>query len=42
MVKDNFLSSLIIVVNEVVKLGIRLFVKKNKQIVLESEEKIAA
>ncbi|MBU3130658.1 calcium-translocating P-type ATPase, PMCA-type [Clostridium tagluense] len=40
--KIIILSSLIIVVNEVVKLGMRLFVKKNKQIVSESEEKIAA
>ncbi|MCB2301052.1 calcium-translocating P-type ATPase, PMCA-type [Clostridium tagluense] len=40
--KIIILSSLIIVVNEVVKLGMRLFVKKNKQIVSEAEEKIAA
>ena len=40
--KIIILSSLIIVVNEVVKLVMRLFVKKNKQIVSESEEKIAA
>ncbi|MBU3072260.1 calcium-translocating P-type ATPase, PMCA-type [Clostridium estertheticum] len=36
------LASLIIVVNEVVKLVMRFFVKKNKQIASESEEKIAA
>ncbi|MBZ9686800.1 calcium-translocating P-type ATPase, PMCA-type [Clostridium estertheticum] len=40
--KIIILSSLIIVVNELVKLGMRLFIKKNKQIVSESEEKIAA
>ncbi|MBU3146563.1 calcium-translocating P-type ATPase, PMCA-type [Clostridium sp. CF012] len=40
--KIIILSSLIIVVNEVVKLGMRLFVKKNKQSLSESEEKIAA
>jgi Ca2+-transporting ATPase len=36
------LSSLIIVVNEVVKLGLRPFAKQEQQIQSETEEKMAA